>query len=57
VIDNTLWWGNVADEEFTDKDTQIVRELNKTIYEDAEVELSLIPIGDGLTLIRKKVDS
>lgn len=57
VIDNTLWWGNVADEAFTDKDTQIVRELNKTIYEDAEVELSLIPIGDGLTLIRKKVDS
>jgi len=54
VIDNTLWWGNVADESFTDKDTNIVRELNRTIYEDDEVELSMLPIGDGLTLIRKK---
>ncbi|RCW97048.1 O-methyltransferase [Marinomonas foliarum] len=55
LIDNTLWWGNVADEAFTDKDTRIVRELNKTIHEDTEVELSLIPIGDGLTLVRKSI--
>jgi caffeoyl-CoA O-methyltransferase len=54
VIDNTLWWGNVADASFTDKDTCIVRELNRTIYEDIDVDLSLLPIGDGLTLIRKK---
>lgn len=53
LIDNTLWWGNVADEAFTDKDTKIVRELNKTIHDDIGVELSLIPIGDGLTLVRK----
>ena len=53
LIDNTLWWGNVADDAFTDKDTKIVRELNQTIHEDMEVELSLIPIGDGLTLVRK----
>lgn len=54
VIDNTLWWGNVADEAFIDKDTCIVRELNKTIHQDNDVELSLLPIGDGLTIIRKK---
>lgn len=54
VIDNTLWWGNVADESFTDKDTCIVRELNQTIHQDNEVELSLLPIGDGLTIVRKK---
>jgi caffeoyl-CoA O-methyltransferase len=54
VIDNTLWWGNVADEAFTDKDTCIVRELNSTVHQDNDVELSLLPIGDGLTLIRKK---
>ncbi|NLU99083.1 SAM-dependent methyltransferase [Marinomonas sp. UCMA 3892] len=53
LIDNTLWWGNVADEAFTDKDTRIVRELNKTIHADKGVELSLIPIGDGLTVVRK----
>ncbi|MCB5160532.1 O-methyltransferase [Marinomonas algarum] len=53
LIDNTLWWGNVADEAFTDKDTQIVRQLNTYIHQDDEVDLSLIPIGDGLTLVRK----
>lgn len=54
VIDNTLWWGNVADESFTDKDTRIVRELNQTVHRDSDVELSLLPIGDGLTIVRKK---
>lgn len=54
AIDNTLWWGNVAKDEFTDKDTCMVRELNQYIYQDEEVDLSLIPVGDGLTLIRKK---
>jgi caffeoyl-CoA O-methyltransferase len=53
-IENTLCWGNVADDAFTDKDTKIVRELNKTIHQDMTVDLSLIPIGDGLTLVRKK---
>ncbi|MBJ7537754.1 O-methyltransferase [Marinomonas transparens] len=53
VIDNSLWWGNVADEAFDDKDTRIVRELNKLIHQDADVELSLLPIGDGLTIVRK----
>ncbi|ETI61654.1 O-methyltransferase [Marinomonas profundimaris] len=55
LIDNTLWWGNVADDDFTDKDTKIVRELNTTIHQDQAVDLSLIPIGDGLTLVRKRI--
>ncbi len=54
LIDNTLWWGNVVDEAFTDKDTNIIRKLNNIIYEDTDVDLSLIPIGDGLTLVRKR---
>ena len=54
VIDNTLWWGNVSKMEFTDKDTILVRELNQYVYCDKEVDVSMIPIGDGLTLIRKK---
>lgn len=53
AIDNTLWWGNVADPSFTDKDTCIVRELNDRVLADRDVSLSQIPIGDGLTLIRK----
>ncbi|MCZ2722948.1 class I SAM-dependent methyltransferase [Marinomonas sp. 15G1-11] len=54
AIDNTLWWGNVADESFNDKDTHIVRQLNTLIHQDQEVDVSLLSIGDGLTLIRKK---
>lgn len=54
AIDNTLWWGNVAKAEFTDKDTQLVRQLNKYLYEDEDVDIAMIPIGDGLTLIHKK---
>lgn len=54
VVDNTLWWGNVADEEFTDKDTRIVRELNDAIHQDPEVDSSLLTIGDGLTIVRKR---
>ena len=54
AIDNTLWWGNVADEAFTDKDTCCVRQLNTLIHQDLEVDASLLPIGDGLTLVRKR---
>lgn len=54
VIDNTLWWGNVADESFDDKDTRIVRELNDRVHQDQEVDSSLLPIGDGFTIIHKR---
>ncbi|MFD1383978.1 O-methyltransferase [Rhodanobacter aciditrophus] len=54
VIDNTLWWGNVANEEFDDKDTRIVRALNDLIHQDSEVDSSLLTIGDGLTIVHKR---
>lgn len=54
VIDNTLWWGNVANEEFDDKDTRIVRALNDRIHQDSEVDSSLLTIGDGLTIVHKR---
>ncbi|MBM6549941.1 O-methyltransferase [Marinomonas ostreistagni] len=54
VIDNTLWWGNVADPEFDDKDTRIVRALNDHVHQDEEVLSSLLPIGDGLTIVHKR---
>ncbi|TDO96941.1 O-methyltransferase [Marinomonas balearica] len=53
VIDNTLWWGNVANPEFDDKDTVTVRALNDRIHSDSDVMLSQLPIGDGLTIVRK----
>lgn len=54
VIDNVLWSGRVADPEDVDLDTQAIRALNEKIHEDARVSLSVVPIGDGLTLARKR---
>lgn len=54
MIDNTLWSGAVADPQVQDEDTLAIRELNKTLHQDKRVSLSLLPIGDGLTLARKR---
>jgi predicted O-methyltransferase YrrM len=55
AIDNTLWSGRVADQEDRDEDTLEMRRLNEWLYsqEDYDYDLSLVPIGDGLTLLRK----
>lgn len=54
AIDNVLWYGRVADPEVTDNRTQRIRQLNQKIYQDDRVDLSLLPLGDGLTLVRKR---
>jgi predicted O-methyltransferase YrrM len=53
AIDNVLWDGDVADAEKDDPDTVAIRALNQKIHEDPRVEISLVPIADGLTLARK----
>ncbi len=55
MLDNVLWSGSVADPSDQDADTNALREVNAWIHERApgRYDLSLIPIGDGLTLIRK----
>lgn len=54
AIDNVLWYGRVADPTVTDSRTQVLRQLNQQIHQDDRVEISLLPIGDGLTIARKK---
>jgi predicted O-methyltransferase YrrM len=54
AIDNVLWDGKVIDENNTDKATVAIREFNKHVKADMRVDLSLIPIGDGLTLAYKR---
>jgi len=53
-IDNTLWGGAVADPARQDADTVAIRALNEKIHGDARVDCVLLPIGDGLTLARKR---
>jgi predicted O-methyltransferase YrrM len=54
LIDNTLWGGSVADPADQDADTLAIRALNDKLLADERVTLSLLPIGDGLTLARKR---
>jgi predicted O-methyltransferase YrrM len=54
AIDNVLWDGNVADESDQSPDTRAIRALNAKVHQDDRVSISLIPIGDGLMLARKR---
>ena len=54
ALDNTLWEGKVADPAATDVDTEAIRAINAKLVLDERVTLSLIPVGDGLTLARKR---
>lgn len=54
AVDNVLWGGSVADDNDQQADTLAIRDLNQQLYQDDRVDISLIPIGDGLTLARKK---
>jgi predicted O-methyltransferase YrrM len=54
AIDNVLWHGRVADPTNHDEDTQAIRALNARLLHDERVSLSLVPIGDGVTLALKR---
>jgi caffeoyl-CoA O-methyltransferase len=54
AIDNTLWGGRVADETVQDENTVALRALNAKLRDDPRVSLSVLPIGDGLTLALKR---
>ncbi len=54
ALDNMLWSGHVADESFDDTDTRALRALNAKINADARVDMTLVKVGDGVVLARKK---
>jgi predicted O-methyltransferase YrrM len=54
AIDNTLWYGRVIDRRDRTADTRAIRAFNRKLHRDRRVELSLVPIGDGLTLALKR---
>ncbi|ALP51853.1 SAM-dependent methyltransferase [Candidatus Tenderia electrophaga] len=54
AVDNVLWGGSVADPENNQDDTRAIRDFNEFVYQDTRVDISLVPIGDGVTLARKR---
>lgn len=54
AFDNVLWHGRVIDESVEDADTRAIREFNAALHLDDRVWLSLVAIGDGLTLASKR---
>jgi predicted O-methyltransferase YrrM len=54
AIDNVLWSGSVADPKDTDNRTIAIREFNQKLHQDQRVEISMLPLADGLTLALKK---
>ncbi|MEM9135467.1 MAG: O-methyltransferase [Actinomycetota bacterium] len=52
-VDNTLWSGAVADPAADDESTEALREFNRHVADDDRTRQVMVPIGDGLTLIRR----
>jgi predicted O-methyltransferase YrrM len=54
LLDNVLWGGAVADPADHERQTVALRALNAKLHRDARISLSLLPLGDGLTVARKR---
>ncbi|WP_392534348.1 class I SAM-dependent methyltransferase [Nostoc sp. C117] len=54
AIDNVLWSGEVANRQNQDESTQAIRAINEKLHHDERVNISLVPIADGLTLALKR---
>ncbi|MBW7936473.1 MAG: O-methyltransferase [Flavobacteriales bacterium] len=54
IADNVLWSGKVLDEAYQDAETRAIRAFNQFVMQDNRVENLLLPIRDGLMIIRKK---
>jgi predicted O-methyltransferase YrrM len=56
LVDNVLWSGQVADPSFQDKKTNAIRNFNDWVLTLPELEVIMLPVRDGITLIRKVRD-
>lgn len=55
LADNTLWDGHVVDEQYrNDRQTAAINEFNAFVAADSRVEKLILPLRDGLTMIRKR---
>jgi caffeoyl-CoA O-methyltransferase len=53
IADNVLWSGHVVDDSRTDKDTEAIRAFNRAVHNDSRVQNVLLPVRDGLMVLRK----
>lgn len=53
LVDNTLWSGAVLDETATEEDTVAIRDFNDHVFADPRSEVALLPLGDGVSMIRR----
>ena len=54
AIDNVLWGGGVANPDKQDAETVAIREFNEMVHADDKVDMCMLPVGDGVTLIRRR---
>ena len=54
MIDNVLWAGRVLDSKSQEEDTVAIRSFNEKLYSDSRVDISMLPVGDGVTLALKR---
>ena len=53
LVDNVLWGGRVIDADSNDENTTAIRAFNRKVVEDPRVECVMLPISDGLTMVRR----
>ena len=53
IIDNVLWYGEVAKKNEHDTITKTIKNFNEFVSNDKRVEKTIIPLGDGMTICRK----
>jgi predicted O-methyltransferase YrrM len=54
IADNVLWSGKIVNTEKIDKDTRALMDFNDFVHQDPRVENVLLPVRDGLMILRKK---
>ena len=54
LLDNVLWSGAVANAQRQDPDTKALRDINRKLQRDDRIDVALLPVGDGVTLARKR---
>ena len=54
LVDNVLWGGSVVDEAAQDDNVKAIRAFNDMVAADDRVDSAMIPLGDGITFLRKR---